>query len=133
VVTPAGNHPDPAQLPGFVAELDGVRAGVVTYAPVDDDWEVVTLEAMRRRVGVGRALVTAVTTAARRAGATRVWLITTDDNITALAFSTSLGFGRVATHARFIDVVRAVKPEVPADAFVDAIELDCDPVHLPER
>lgn len=133
VVTPTGSHPDPAELPGFVAELDGARAGAVTYVPVDDDWEVVTLEAVRRRRGVGRALVTAVTTAARHAGAARVWLITTHDDTTALTFSASLGFDRVATHPRFIDVVRAVKPEVPADAFVDAVELACGRIHPPER
>jgi GNAT superfamily N-acetyltransferase len=127
VVTPGGTHPDPAVLPGFVAELDGERAGAATYAAADDAWEVVTIEAVRRREGVGRALLTAVMAAARRTGAPRVWLITTDDNLTALAFYDSLGFDRVATHPRFIDAVRAVKPELPADAFVDAVELEWRP------
>jgi ribosomal protein S18 acetylase RimI-like enzyme len=124
VVSPGGVYDDPAALPGFVADLDGERAGAVTCAAGSDGWEVVTLEAVQRRSGVGRALIGAVIEAAADAGGTRVWLVTTDDNDAALAFYDRVGFVPVGTHRGFIEVVRARKPHLHPDAFVDAVELE---------
>ena len=127
VVSPGGVYEDPAALRGFVVDLDGERAGAVTYAVGSDGWEVVTLQAVRPGAGVGRRLIRAVTEAATDAGALRVWLVTTDDNDTALAFSDRVGFVPVTTHRYFVEVVRALKPHLPADAFVDAVELEWRP------
>ena len=44
---------DAAQLPGFVAELEGRRAGLATFASRPDGIEVVTLQALTE----GRASV----------------------------------------------------------------------------
>lgn len=124
IVSPGGTYADPASLNGFVAEIDREPVGAATYATADDGWEVVTLEATRRLAGVGRRLVGAVCARAMAAAAARVWLATTDDNPGALSFYGRVGFSIVATHPRFIDVVRATKPDLPADAFTDAIELE---------
>ena len=48
--------------------------------------ELLTLHAATRLIGIGSALVTAVQDIARGAGCTRLWVVTTNDNIEALRF-----------------------------------------------
>jgi ribosomal protein S18 acetylase RimI-like enzyme len=124
VVTPAGVHPHPADLDGLVARRGDERAGFVTWSVDGDAWEVVVLAAVVRRAGVGRALMEAVRSLAVAGGASRVWLVTTDDNPGALAFYAAIGMARVRTVPDFVDHVRAIKPTLPPDAFRDAIELE---------
>ncbi len=103
-----------AGLPGFVA-IEGTEVvGVVTYAVRDDGCEVVTLEALRPRAGVGAALVEAVAATARAAGCARLWLVTTNDNEGALAFYARTGFTVVAERPGAVDEARrTVKPSIP--------------------
>jgi ribosomal protein S18 acetylase RimI-like enzyme len=104
---------DTTALPGFIAEYDGERAGVVTYRLDGRECELVTLDSVREGVGVGTALVTAVARAARAAGAARLWLITTNDNLHALRFYQRYGFDLVALHHDAIARSRALKPSIP--------------------
>ncbi len=53
VVTPAAAYPAPETHEGLVAELDGERAGAVTYVRDGEDWEVVTLTSTVEGLGVG--------------------------------------------------------------------------------
>src|ERR671933_246460 len=81
-----GDRRPPAdrELPGFVAFLDGQRVGLASYAVRGDECELVTMQSLREGRGVGRALLDAVRDAAVKAGCTRLWLITTNDNVRAL-------------------------------------------------
>jgi ribosomal protein S18 acetylase RimI-like enzyme len=79
-----GELVDPTQLPGFIALLDGTRAGLATYALRGEECELVTIQSLRESRGVGRALLDAVRKAAVESGCTRLWLITTNDNLRAL-------------------------------------------------
>ena len=81
---------DAAELPGFVAELDGQRLGLVTFAARPDGIEVVTLQALTQGAGVGRSLMDRLHSVAIETHAPRLWLITTNDNIRELP-STSDG------------------------------------------
>jgi ribosomal protein S18 acetylase RimI-like enzyme len=99
----------PADLPGFVAEDEGRRVGLLTYRVEGDDCEVVTIDAFETRRGVGTALVEA----AAGMGHRRLWLVTTNDNVAAQRFYERLGFGLVAVHAGAIARSRALKPEIP--------------------
>lgn len=101
------------KLPGFVARLDDERAGVTTYRIVDEECELVTLDSVREGAGVGTALVDAVAKAAHAAGATRLWLITTNDNLRALRFYQRHGFDLVAVHHGAVARSRALKPSIP--------------------
>ncbi|MFC5831395.1 GNAT family N-acetyltransferase [Nonomuraea insulae] len=74
-----------AALPGFVAELDGEAAGVVTYAESEGSVEIATLDAVLPGKGVGRALLDAVRAVAVERAADRLWLVTTNDNTTPCA------------------------------------------------
>jgi GNAT superfamily N-acetyltransferase len=75
---------DPNLLPGFVAELDGERAGLLTYRIEGGECEVVTIDSLAEHRGAGSGLIEAAIEAARTAGCDRVWLITTNDNLDAL-------------------------------------------------
>jgi ribosomal protein S18 acetylase RimI-like enzyme len=126
VVSPAAVYDDPELLDGLIAEDGDEPVGAVTYAVAAQEWEVVTLQAFRRRVGVGRALMAAVRERALAAGATRVWLITTDDNPAGLAFYDAIGMTRVRKLPRFSEHVATVKPPTPDAVPYDAVELAWD-------
>ncbi len=116
---------DPSNLPGFVAEEGDRRLGVVTYRMTDEECEVVTLNSLEEKRGVGTALLRAAKVNADRDGV-RLWLMTTDDNDNAIRFYENRGMTRAALHRDFIDVVRIYKPDViegaGATSYSDAIE-----------
>ena len=94
--------------------IAGDFEGVLTYVIGGTDCEVLTLHAHPRHPGVGTALIEAVEGIARAAGCTRLWLITTNDNVDALRFYQRRGFRLAALHAGAVDDARArLKPEIP--------------------
>jgi predicted house-cleaning NTP pyrophosphatase (Maf/HAM1 superfamily)/GNAT superfamily N-acetyltransferase len=128
VVSTSGVH-DPGALPGFVAEDDGERLGVLTYRADDAQVEVVTLDSLVPRQGVGSGLLDAVHRMATQGGR-RLWLVTTDDNVEALGFYLRRGMELVAVHRGFGDEVRRRKPGVEALGAVplrSALEFEFPP------
>jgi ribosomal protein S18 acetylase RimI-like enzyme len=128
IVTGRGRIWRPATLPGFAAfESDGCL-GLVTYELDGDACEIVTIDALREGAGVGTALLETVVEAARSAGCTRVQLLTTNNNLRALAFYQKRGFRLVALRPGEIDEARKLKPSIPK---VDAAGLPIrDELHL---
>jgi ribosomal protein S18 acetylase RimI-like enzyme len=115
VVARLGELVDPTGLPGFVASVDGERAGLVTYAVRGDACEVVTIRSLREGRGVGRALLDAVREAAVEAGCGRLWLVTTNNNVRALAVYQRWGMDIVAFHRHAVDDARRrLKPSIGA-------------------
>ena len=107
----------PLDHPAFVAETAGGRLlGMLTYVP-GPDWrqcEVLTLHADEQWRGAGTALIEAAGQLARRQGCTRLWVITTNDNVDALRFYQRRGFCLVRVHRGAVDRSRAtLKPEIP--------------------
>jgi ribosomal protein S18 acetylase RimI-like enzyme len=103
----------PAELPGFVAEIAGEKAGLLTYHLAGDACEIVTLDSARPGCGIGAALIAAAKEAAINAGCRRLWLITTNDNTHALRFYQKRGFVLAALHRDAVAASRARKPEIP--------------------
>ncbi len=101
------------ELAGYVALLDGEPAGLVTYHPQGSAWEIVSLDSLIDGKGVGTALIETVRHAAIGAGARRLWLITTNDNLGALRFYQRRGFRLSALYPGAMDEARALKPEIP--------------------
>jgi ribosomal protein S18 acetylase RimI-like enzyme len=114
VVARLGELIDPTQLPGFVARLDGERAGLATYTVRGDDCELVTIRSLREGHGIGRALLDAVRNAAIEASCMRLWLITTNDNLLALELFQRWGMEIVAFHRHAVtEARRRLKPTIP--------------------
>jgi ribosomal protein S18 acetylase RimI-like enzyme len=108
-----GTAYDATTLPALIAEQDDRIVGLLTYTIEDDALEVVTIDALERRLGVGSALMSAATDVARRAGARRLWLITTNDNLDALRFYQRRGLRIVGLTPGGVDASRELKPSIP--------------------
>ncbi|MGH3646211.1 MAG: GNAT family N-acetyltransferase [Micromonosporaceae bacterium] len=70
-------------------------------------------DAVVRHSGVGSALLAAAVGLAREAGLTRIWLVTTNDNLDALRFCQRRGLRLIAVAPGAVDAARALKPEIP--------------------
>jgi len=110
------------ELPGFVAEQGAQRLGAATFHVKRRCCELVTLDSLAERQGIGTALVDAVADAARAADCDKLWLITTNDNVVALRFYQRRGFELVAIHRNALEVSRRLKPQIPL-AGIDGIPL----------
>ena len=108
-----GELVDAAALPGFVASEGGQRAGLLTYAERADGIEVVTIQALTPGRGVGRALMDAVHEHAVARRAPRLWLITTNDNVTAFAFYQRWGMDLRRVILDGVAPSRRAKPSIP--------------------
>jgi ribosomal protein S18 acetylase RimI-like enzyme len=104
---------DASLLPGFLAERNGVVVGLLTYAVIGDEMEVVTVDALERQRGTGSLLIEAAVGRARELGLRRVWLITTNDNVDALRFYQRRGFRLAALYPNAIEASRRLKPAIP--------------------
>ncbi len=137
LVHSGGRIHDTRQLPGLVAEVDGVAAGLLHYVFRPEVFraevfraevfrpevfgaeiraevcEVVTLDARQRVGGVGSALIEAVVSAATAHGCRELVVTTTNDNLDALRFYQRRGFALAALRPRALDAVRAAKPGLP--------------------
>ena len=103
-----------ANLNGLVAWEGNQRAGLLTWAVKDLDFEVVTLSSASERRGAGTALIKAAIALAGQRNCLRVWLVTTNDNTPAIRFYQRLGMRMVALHRDVVDNQRALlKPTLP--------------------
>jgi ribosomal protein S18 acetylase RimI-like enzyme len=103
----------PAELPGFAAYEEGRCVGLVTYEFENGACEIVTIDALDEGRGIGTALLEAAKAAARTAGCSRVRLVTTNNNLRALAFYQRRGFRLVALIPNAIADGRKLKPSIP--------------------
>ena len=100
-------------LPGLVAEEGSTPVGIALYRIDQDQCEVVVLLSKRSRQGIGTRLMQAVQDLATEAACKRLWLITTNDNLGAMAFYKAIGMRLVAVHRGAIRESRKLKPEIP--------------------
>ena len=110
---------DVTTLPGLIAWSGATPAGLLTYRPDPPPargWEVVSIGASVSGRGAGSALIEAVRAAARQAGAQRLWLVTTNDNLHALRFYQRRGFDLVRVDRDAVTRGRALKPSIPSHA-----------------
>lgn len=123
LVSTSGSH-DPRDLPGYVAESAGSPLGVLAYRVDGEGLEVVLLQSLVERAGVGGRLLEA---AAALAGQLhkRLWLTTTDENLRAIGFYLSHGMRLVRLHHDFVVVAGTAKPRLLEEGvFRDALEFE---------
>ncbi len=106
--------------------------GVATYSIIENDCELLTLHARSRFTGTGSALLTSVKEVARRRDCTRLWVVTTNDNVDALRFYQRRGFRLAHLRAGAVNQSRrTLKPEIPVIGSYgidlrDELELEID-------
>jgi GNAT superfamily N-acetyltransferase len=117
----------------MLVAIDGAEpAGLLTYVLGADACEVLTLHAVRPWHGAGSALLHAVAKIARDARCSRLWLVTTNDNVDALRFYQRRGFRLRALYPGAVDASRRDrKPEIPRIGdhgipLCDELELELD-------
>jgi GNAT superfamily N-acetyltransferase len=104
---------DLARLPALVAERDRTIVGMLAYEMAGDALEVVSIFARRSGHGTGTALLGGAAELARRSRMTRLWLITTNDNLDALRFYQRRGMRITAVDPGAVDRSRRRKPTIP--------------------
>lgn len=108
-----GEAIDITAVDGFAAVENGRLIGVVTYIVRGEACEIVSLNSLTEKRGVGTILVSAVISRARELGCTRVQLLTTNDNLNAIGFYQKRGFELVGVNPGAIDRAREQKPSIP--------------------
>ncbi|MBC8426773.1 GNAT family N-acetyltransferase [bacterium] len=103
----------PSELPGFIAMEGSERIGLATFKITDGTCELVTLDALCQWCGVGTSLLEAVEAAARAEGCTKIWVITTNDNLDGLRFFQRRGYRITAVRVNGMEHIRQLKPGVP--------------------
>jgi ribosomal protein S18 acetylase RimI-like enzyme len=104
-----GELVDVLAAPGLVAERGSEVIGLATY-DLGDECELAVLVAVRRSHGVGTALLEALREMARPRP---IWVVTTNDNLTALRFYQRRGFRlRELRPGAVDDARRALKPAI---------------------
>jgi len=114
-----------------LATVDGAPDGFATWDHADGVAELLAIGVPTPRRGAGRALVAEVRDQARRAGCTRLVVVTTDENLGAQRFYAALGFTLVERRVGAVDECRRrFKPTIPPDIHDEleyATVLDHDP------
>ncbi|MFH1277434.1 MAG: NAD-dependent DNA ligase LigA [Candidatus Eisenbacteria bacterium] len=101
------------RLRGLVAEAGGCRIGLVTFRFEGGECEVVSLDSVREGIGAGGALLRGAIERARAEGCRRLWLITTNDNLSAIRFYQKRGLLLRAVYPDALEESRRIKPEIP--------------------
>lgn len=105
------------RLPGYIALIDNRIVGLITYALSANECEIVSLDSKAEGQGFGTELIRRVIGKADECGCTRVWLITSNDNIKAIRFYQRRGFDLIAVHPNAIAEARKIKPSIPLTGY----------------
>jgi GNAT superfamily N-acetyltransferase len=115
-------------LPGFIAEIDGCKQGLITYNIKVSQCEIVTLNSLVEKQGIGSGLIDTVRKEVFTLGCKRLWLITTNDNVGGIKFYKKRGFKVAAIHKNAVSESRRLKPEIPLTG-IDGVPI-CDEIEM---
>lgn len=112
IVTKGISH-NTSDTDGFISVMDGELTGYILYEIDNCECEILVLQSICENRGIGSALIRAVIDVAKSNHCTRVWLITTNDNIHAIRYYQKFGFELKAVHINALDESRRQKPSIP--------------------
>lgn len=104
------------QLEARIAIIDGNPVGLVTWHMETLEAEIISLNALIEGQGIGTALLQAAEENILAAGKRKVVLVTSNDNLLALAFYQRRGYRLTEVLVGSIDAAREKKPGIPAIA-----------------
>ncbi len=102
-----------SDLIALLALHQGRPVGAVTWFAHGMEGEIVSLNALIEDQQIGTRLVGAVEDTARRQGVKRLYLVTTNDNLRALAFYQKRGYRLHSLDRGAVDRARKTKPTIP--------------------
>jgi GNAT superfamily N-acetyltransferase len=119
----------PQDVEALGAYRDDELQGVVTWRVEQGTLYLLTLTNITDRRGVGCALLEAMLEMGRRKGFPFMRAMLSNDNVPALRFYQKRGFRIVAVHCGVVDMMRVLKPSIPATGLDgipirDEIELE---------
>ena len=130
VIVVHGETVDARKLPALIA---GEQKGLATYQIRRTNHnifaEIITLDAITAKQGVGTALIEALVTRLRAEGVGSLRVTTTNDNLSALRFYQRRSFRITGVRPGAVDEARRTKPSIPtigeyAIPLHDEIELE---------
>lgn len=105
------------EIDGFAAVNEsGEIIGCITYTIDGKDCEIISLDSMIENKGIGTALLQQVEATAKHAHCQRIKLITTNDNVHAMAFYQKRGYQFAAVFPNTVEKARRLKPAIPVIA-----------------
>ena len=107
---------DAARLPALIGWIDNSRCGLATFQIDRGVIELITLNSLESKLGLGTQLLEAVCVAGRKAGCKRAVLVTTNDNLDALGFYQRRGWQLSGLMIGGADIARRLKPSIPMKA-----------------
>ena len=108
-----GESIDMDDADGYYACEGDEIIGLITYRIAGKEMEILSLDSLQERMGIGTALLDAAVEKARETRMQRIMLITTNDNLSALRFYQKRGFDMSRLYCNALDQARKIKPEIP--------------------
>jgi ribosomal protein S18 acetylase RimI-like enzyme len=108
-----GELVDMTSLDCFVIHDSEAIIGLLTYRIKDDECEIMSLDSLNEKQGIGTNLLNTVIEIASKNKCTKVKLITTNDNVNAIRFYQKRGFDMVKLYHNALDTSRNLKPSIP--------------------
>ena len=108
-----GESFDLSMADGWYALEDNEIVGLITYQLIDKAMEILSLDSLREKRGIGTALLGQAVKHAKDIGIKRIILTTTNDNLSALRFYQKRGFDIFKINLNAVEQSRKIKPEIP--------------------
>lgn len=115
VLITRGRIHDMADLKGFIAtdEVTGRLAGIALFRVDKQDMELVALDSIFQRRGIGTRLLDSVISYYKKNELRRLWMVTSNDNVNAIRFYQKRGFDLCAFYKDGVVRARSMKPQIP--------------------
>ena len=105
---------DATLLEGFIAPSPaGDLNGLITLDVTDHGCEIVTMNSVYKGRGTGTNLMSCAEIFARETSCKRLWLVTSNDNVEAMAFYMRRGFRMSKVHRDALNEARKSNPSIP--------------------
>jgi ribosomal protein S18 acetylase RimI-like enzyme len=117
IIVSRGQLHEIKNLNGYVF-IDGQRImACILYKITGQECEIVSLDSRVQGQGIGSKLIQLVIDKGKSLNCSRVWLITSNDNMKAIRFYQKRGFDMVCIHKNAITEARNLKPSIPLYGF----------------
>jgi Acetyltransferases len=100
-------------LDGFATYENEKIIGLITYRFEENECEIMSLDSLKEKQGIGTALLSKVINIAKENKCEKIKLITTNDNINAITFYQKRGFDLAKLYLNAVDLSRKLKPSIP--------------------